>query len=79
MVNFAQIRFNRLSDVNLGRSSNHDLLMTAESGCAPGQPLVKRAKFALRAPPDRFLGFERPMGSGTCRLLLESGQVTQLR
>jgi hypothetical protein len=36
-----------------------------------------RPKLAPRAIPGRFLGFERPFGSGIYRVLLDDGRVTQ--
>jgi hypothetical protein len=43
----------------------------------PGKPFVHHPKVAPCARPGRFLGFERPMGSGAFRVLLESGQITK--
>jgi hypothetical protein len=37
----------------------------------PGKPFVHRPKFAPCARPGRFLGFERPMGSGVHRVLMD--------
>jgi hypothetical protein len=38
---------------------------------------VHRHKFEPRARPGRFLGFDQPFGSGICKVLLDSGEVTQ--
>jgi hypothetical protein len=43
----------------------------------PGKPFLHRQKFAERAQPGRFLGFERPFGSGVYKVLLDNGGVTQ--
>jgi hypothetical protein len=43
----------------------------------PGKPFVTRRKFAPRAQPGWFLGFERPFGAGVYRVLLDSGSITQ--
>jgi hypothetical protein len=43
----------------------------------PGKPIVHRPKFTPCARPGRFLGLERPMGSGVFRVLTDSGQMTQ--
>jgi hypothetical protein len=43
----------------------------------PGKPFLHRQKFAERAQPGRFLGFEHPFGSGEDKVLLDNGGVTQ--
>lgn len=43
----------------------------------PGKPFAQRPKFGPRGVPGRFLGFERPFGSGIYRVLLDNGGVTQ--
>jgi hypothetical protein len=79
----------RAPGAQLGRTPSEGLLGHAVElglfrrfGCrvwvhTPGKPFVQRTKVAPRVRPSRFLGFELPMGSGICQVLLESGQVTQ--
>jgi hypothetical protein len=43
----------------------------------PGEPFLHRQKFAERAQPGSFMGFERPFGSGVYKVLLDSSGVTQ--
>jgi hypothetical protein len=43
----------------------------------PGKPFAHRRKFEPRARPGRFLGFDKPFGSGIYKVLLDSGEVTQ--
>jgi hypothetical protein len=64
----------------LGRTVTLDVFW--RFGCrvwvhTPGKPFVHHPKFAPRARPGRFLGFERSMGSGIFRVLLDSGQIVQ--
>jgi hypothetical protein len=77
------------SGVQVGRTPSKGFLGRAVAldvfrrfGCrgwvhTPGKPFVHRPKFAPCARPGRFLGFERPMGSGVFRVRMDSGQITQ--